>query len=57
VPVRSSTEDVVQAVDAVQAGVADGSLAPADVTTELLDECLRTCGCPPVDLLVGRGGA
>lgn len=52
-----ATEELVQAVSAIQAAVAAGDLLPSDVCPHLVDSCMHTAPhSPPVDLVIRTSG-
>lgn len=49
-------QEITRAVRALARKVADGQLAPSDITPELIDSHLDTGGLPEPDLLIRTGG-
>lgn len=49
-------QEITRAVRALAQKVADGQLAPSDITPELIDRHLDTGGLPEPDLLIRTGG-
>jgi undecaprenyl diphosphate synthase len=51
-----SRQEITRAVQALAQKVADGSLAPADITPAVIGNHLDTAGLPDPDLLIRTGG-
>lgn len=54
-PYTSQQEMEMAACD-IRRGIADGKLMPVDVSQHLMDSCMYTQDCPPLDLMVRTSG-
>ncbi|GAX76013.1 hypothetical protein CEUSTIGMA_g3456.t1 [Chlamydomonas eustigma] len=53
----TASEELVQAISAIQDAVSTGQLIESDICPHLLDSCMYTTSdCPPVDLLIRTSG-
>lgn len=52
----TSRAEIVNAAKTLTTGVYEGHIGPEDITEELLDDCLYTSGCPPLDVLIRTSG-
>ena len=55
-PYTSQEEMERAAKDIVEFGLQDGLLLPIDISQHLMDSCMYTQDCPPLDLLVRTSG-
>jgi ditrans,polycis-polyprenyl diphosphate synthase len=52
----TAQQEIKQVQQAIHQGISSGILDSADVSQHLLERCLYTCDCPPIDLLLRTSG-